>query len=129
MADDSPERNHRGTENRKLSRRVVRIASVIGLILGVAMLIVGVTTPPEGPQECSCHEVFPGSPPCTCGQPPSPFPFTIAGAAIVVISTIGLLFSFRKPGIRQGKTALSDETSQGTGHGKPNENLTGPWAR
>lgn len=73
-------------EGSKLSRREVRVFSVIGLLFGVGTLYIGATS------SCACAEQ-------TVGQP-LPFNWLMAevdaGVAIITLSIIGLVFSLLK---------------------------------
>ena len=70
---------------------------MIGLILGAGILVgVGVKTATEQHEVCLC----PATGVCSCGQP-SFLQYVVLGVTIVIISAIGLLYSFLKPSIPQ----------------------------
>jgi hypothetical protein len=78
-----------------LSRREIRAFSVIGLLFGVGIAYFGATT------SCACPAQIVGQ--------PTPFNWlkveVEAGLIIIIVSAVGLIFSFLKLDIALGGTA------------------------
>jgi hypothetical protein len=81
-------------EGTEMSRREVRAFSAIGLVFGVGMVYFGATT------SCACPAQIVGQ--------PTPFNWLMAevnaGLVVILVSAIGLVFSFRKPKTTQSET-------------------------
>jgi hypothetical protein len=76
----------------------LRLVFVIGLILGSGLILSGSQT------FCSCPNQIVGQPPnCSCAQ--SLDTMVIIGISILIISAVGVAFSFLKPQTTKDGTA------------------------
>lgn len=93
-------------ERRSARGDLVVVVGIVMMVSGFLLAVFG-TIPPR-PAICSCPEIVPGGPPCTCGNSPD-YTLNYVGVGLLVLGAGVVVWEVRRT--RRGKaTAAASET-------------------